>query len=195
MTDHFPVLNRFWRTILLPLATLSRAGQFVFGPGFQPPLTGARPPGGAPAYEAFLHPSVHQRAPFRLSIAPLFNYIFPLTYSKPRPISIIFRVPFRLTKTDNLKLISLILETCEKHQIYNVVVDIRGFLGQPGITSDYQLASFSATEALGKVRKAAVIHDKATKEFTSFFETAIRNRGIDLLAFIDKDKAIEWVLV
>jgi hypothetical protein len=100
--DHFPVLNRFWRAIFLPPATLSRAEQFVFEPGFQPPLTGARPPGGAPAYEAFLHLPVHQRAPFRLSIAPLFNYIFSLTYSKPRPFSIIFRAPFRLTKTRKL---------------------------------------------------------------------------------------------
>jgi hypothetical protein len=105
-----------------------------------------------------------------------------------------FVVSGKQTLEDNLKLISYILETSEKYQIKNLVVDIRGFLGQPGITSDYELASFSAGEALGKVEKVAIVHRKGTIEYTSFFETAIRNRGIDLLAFLDQDKAIEWVL-
>jgi hypothetical protein len=107
---------------------------------------------------------------------------------------LLFEVSGKQTLEDNLNMIVFILEACEKYQVNKVVVDIRGFQGQPGITSDYKLAYFSATEALGKVKKAAVIHNQETKSFTSFFETAIRNRGIDLLAFTEIDSAIEWVL-
>ena len=94
------MLNRFWRVIFLPAATLSRADLLVFLPAHQPPLTGSRPSGGAPANEAFLHLFVHQRVPFQLSNAPLFEkHFFPPT-PKPRPLSINFRAPFHLTNTN-----------------------------------------------------------------------------------------------
>lgn len=93
------MLNRFVRAILLPPATLSRAGRLFFRPTLQPPLTGARPTGGAPANEAFLHPSVHPRTPFRLSNAPLFEKHFQTPTFNSRPLSLNFRAPFHLTNT------------------------------------------------------------------------------------------------
>ena len=93
------MLNHFVRVILLPSATLSRAAQLSFLLTQQPPLTGARPSGGAPANQAFQHPSVHRRAPFQLSNAPLFEQHFLTPTPKPRPLSINFRAPFHLTNT------------------------------------------------------------------------------------------------
>ena len=97
------MLNRFVRAIFLPPATLSRAGLLLFLPALQPPLTGARPTGGAPANQALQHPSVHPRAPFRLSNAPLFEKHFKNPTFKSRPLSINFRAPFHLTNTGEVK--------------------------------------------------------------------------------------------
>jgi hypothetical protein len=67
-------------------------------------------------------------------------------------------------------------------------------LGQTGILSDYELANIAAKEALGLVQRAALLYRRENHEYTSFFETAIRNRGINLLAFLDEDEAIQWLL-
>jgi hypothetical protein len=98
------------------------------------------------------------------------------------------------TLENNIQLVGQILEACAKNDIRKTLIDIRGILGQPGIASDFELANRAAQDGRSLIQKAAVLHRTESHQFTSFFETAIRNRGINLLAFQDEGKAIEWLL-
>lgn len=98
------------------------------------------------------------------------------------------------TFENNKELVSQILEVCVKNQVRKALIDIREIVGQPGVFADYELASIAAQEALGVIQKAALLYRQESHEYTSFFETAIRNRGVNLFAFLDEGKALEWLL-
>ena len=98
------------------------------------------------------------------------------------------------TLENNKKLVFQILEACAENNVSKAIIDIREILGQPGVLADYDLANIAAKEALGAIKKAALLYRQETHAYTSFFETVIRNRGVNLLAFLDEDEAIEWLL-
>ena len=104
------------------------------------------------------------------------------------------RVSGKQTLENNKELVSRVIKACTENNIKKALVDIRGLVGQPGIFSDYELASIAAKDALGLIQRVALIYHRGSHEFTSFFETTIRNRGINLLAFLDEDEALEWLL-
>jgi hypothetical protein len=97
------------------------------------------------------------------------------------------------TLENNKKLVFQILEACAGNNVSKALIDIRGIWGQPGVLADYDLANIAAKEALGAIKKAALLYRQETHAYTSFFETAIRNRGINLLAFLDEDEARAWL--
>lgn len=94
---------------------------------------------------------------------------------------------------DNIKLVAFIIESCTKFEVEKVVVDIRGLIGQPGTTADFKLANIAVKEALGRIKKTAIINNEDSLSYTSFFETAIRNRGINLYAFTNEAEALDWI--
>jgi hypothetical protein len=98
------------------------------------------------------------------------------------------------TLENNKELVSRVIEACANNNIRKALVDIRGLVGQPGTFSDYELASIAAKDALGLIQRVALIYRRESHEFTSFFETTIRNRGINLLAFLDENEALKWLL-
>lgn len=98
------------------------------------------------------------------------------------------------TLENNKELVFRVIETCAENNIWKALVDIRDILGQPGIFSDYELANIAAKEALGLIQRVALIYRQENHEYTSFFETTTRNRGINLLAFLDEDEALKWLL-
>lgn len=98
------------------------------------------------------------------------------------------------TLENNKELVFRVLNTCIENNVGKALVDIRGLLGQPGMLSDFELANIAAKEALGLVQKVALLYRQESQEYTSFFETATRNRGVNLLAFLDEKEAIKWLL-
>ena len=94
---------------------------------------------------------------------------------------------------ENMKLVFFILQKCMENKIDRVVVDIRGFSEQPGIAADLELANITAEATFGKIAKAAVVYKEETYAYTTFFETVARNRGLNFIAFLNEDDAIEWV--
>jgi len=98
------------------------------------------------------------------------------------------------TLENNKELVLRVLEACVENNVGRALVDISGLLGQPGILSDYELANIAAKEALGLVKKVALLYRQESHEYTSFFETTTRNRGINLLAFLDEKEAVKWLL-
>jgi hypothetical protein len=93
----------------------------------------------------------------------------------------------------NKALVIMIIESCVEHQLNKVVVDIRGFEGQPGVISDYELANFSVEKGLSVLKKAALVYRKENHEFTSFFETVAINRGLNVKIFLEPDEAVGWI--
>ena len=98
------------------------------------------------------------------------------------------------TLEGNKELVFRVLEACAKNDLGKALVDIRGLVGQPGVASDYELADIAAREALGLLQKVALLYRQESHEYTAFFETAVRNRGINLLAFLDEGEALRWLL-
>ena len=82
------------------------------------------------------------------------------------------------TLENNKELVSRVIEACANNNIRKALVDIRGLVGQPGTFSDYELASIAAKDALGLIQRVALIYRRESHEFTSFFETTIRNRAL-----------------
>jgi hypothetical protein len=98
------------------------------------------------------------------------------------------------TLVDNLDLGKKILMACSKNDREKVLVDVRG-LGEPTtITEAFELGQEVAPLALGVLKKAALLHGENRQELEKFFQTTIRNRGINLCAFLDEGKAIDWLL-
>jgi hypothetical protein len=98
------------------------------------------------------------------------------------------------TLENNKELVFQVIKVCTENNVGKALVDIREVLGQPGTFSDFELASVAAEKALGLFHKVALLYRQGNREYTSFFETVIRNRGINLLAFLDEQEATKWLL-
>lgn len=95
---------------------------------------------------------------------------------------------------DNIDLGRKILRTCSEKGMEKVLVDVRE-LGEPTtITEAFELGKEVAPIAIGVLKRAALLHDENRLELENFFQTTIRNRGINLCAFLDEGKALAWLL-
>jgi hypothetical protein len=97
------------------------------------------------------------------------------------------------TAIDNEKMVVTMMETCIEHGLHQVIADLTGLVGQPGTFSDFQLANFAVEQGLPLIKKVGLITTPENLEFTTFFETAARNRGLNVRTFVDRDKAIAWM--
>ncbi|HDT15144.1 MAG TPA: hypothetical protein ENN55_02945 [Firmicutes bacterium] len=97
------------------------------------------------------------------------------------------------TFEDNIDLAEKTAAEAFPKKYQRVLVDIRGFTGQPGIGFDYEYAKFISRLIENKITKIAVIYKPSSEEFTKFFETASKNRGMNLNAFTDEKQAEEWI--
>lgn len=93
----------------------------------------------------------------------------------------------------NVDLALMIDEASRKNNCTMIVVDIRGLSGgSPGVVQDYQFAQFAGTLAAGKHRRVALIYPADKEKNVKFLETAARNNGVDLMAFLTIEEAREW---
>jgi hypothetical protein len=97
------------------------------------------------------------------------------------------------TALDNEKMVIKLVEMCIEHDLHQVVADLTGLVGQPGTFSDFQLANFAVEQGLPLIKKVGLVTTPENLEFTAFFETAARNRGLNVRTFIDRDKAVAWM--
>lgn len=96
---------------------------------------------------------------------------------------------------DNISLASACIEICAKNKIGLILLDITGLTGQPGTMADYELAKLLNAWGAGKVvKKAAMVENEVDIAAGRFFETAAKNRNVNLSVFTDKVKAEEWLL-
>lgn len=99
------------------------------------------------------------------------------------------------TLRDNMSLATACIDACVKNNLRFVLLDITGLTGQPGTMADYELAKLLDAWDAGKVvQRAALFENEADLAAGKFFETAARNRNINLAVFTDINDAEEWLL-
>jgi hypothetical protein len=103
------------------------------------------------------------------------------------------RVSGQQTLTDNEKLVTDLASACIEHKVNKILLDMTGLVGQPGTLSDFQLANFAVEKGLLVFRKVALISAPENYEFTTFFEAAAQNRGLNVIAFLDEEEALAWI--
>jgi hypothetical protein len=88
-----------------------------------------------------------------------------------------------------------ILEACRKHDIYEVLVDIRDLTGEMGIFDSMLIVTkeFPKLNAENVVKKAAIINPRNRHERSRFFEQIAVKRGYNLRLFEELTPAIEWL--
>ena len=99
------------------------------------------------------------------------------------------------TFENNLALAHDCLELCRQYGKGILLIDIIGLTGQPGAMADYQLAKLIDEWAANKCISKAALYEKETELAAGkFFETAVRNRAINLRVFTDKKEAVKWLM-
>jgi hypothetical protein len=106
---------------------------------------------------------------------------------------LIMSVSGNRTLEDSLDLISAVVRICQQRGLDKVVVDIRELTDQPEVVSEFKLAKTAAIEAIGGVRKVALVCGPETHIYFSFFEKVARHQGLCLSVFLNKNEAIEWM--
>jgi hypothetical protein len=98
------------------------------------------------------------------------------------------------TLQNNIKLVGTCLTACKKNSIDRILIDFTKVTGQPGTFADYELAKIINTwESAKFISMAALVEKEEELPAGKFFETAARNRGINLYVFSDFKKAEEWL--
>lgn len=99
--------------------------------------------------------------------------------------------PSSLKSTVNL--CKRVIETCEDSGRKLVLVDMRMITQTFEIIDLYQLAKEVYPVALGKIKKCAMVQSEIC-DVESFLVTTMRNRGMRIRSFHDKEKALSWLL-
>jgi hypothetical protein len=75
------------------------------------------------------------------------------------------------------------------------LVDARGIAAGGSAFDVLALAEFLSSIPPGVIEREAVLlpHEAAAKEEMEFFETACRNRGLDVRVFHERDEALAWL--
>ncbi|HEX2696486.1 MAG TPA: hypothetical protein VHM28_02185 [Anaerolineales bacterium] len=88
-----------------------------------------------------------------------------------------------------------VIEVSRSFGCTKLLMDDRNVAYTSSITSLYELAkSYSAKAELYAIRKIAVVADSKYKEDNDFYESAVRNRGLNLRIFYSIEKAEDWLL-
>jgi hypothetical protein len=97
------------------------------------------------------------------------------------------------TLENNIEFAKKVYEEFDKSGLERILVDIRGFEGQPGTAADIEYAKLIKGMVENKKHKIALIFRKENEQYTRFFETTLVNRGINIKIFIDSAEAQKWV--
>jgi hypothetical protein len=94
------------------------------------------------------------------------------------------------------RIVGEIIETCKKHNLDRVVVDIRQLMGQIPIFDSLSVIfdEFPYIWEEEIVTKAALVDSRMRKVRYSFFERVARKKGYDIRFFSDPEKAIKWII-
>ena len=85
------------------------------------------------------------------------------------------------------------IEACAKYGLKRLFVDITGLTDfHPSTTQRYEMGNVGSTKG-AMLERVAVLG--TSEQLESRFSTMVaRNRGLNVQAFTDRDKALEWLL-
>ncbi|MFP4467261.1 MAG: hypothetical protein ACLFP1_09430 [Candidatus Goldiibacteriota bacterium] len=98
------------------------------------------------------------------------------------------------TLENNKQLAVDVVKKIKKLKLRKLLLDSHGFIGQPGTFQDYDLAEFISPLVANEIDKIAFFHPIETAEFSRFFETAARNKGVNVKEFTDRNEAEKWLI-
>ncbi|MGA1822434.1 MAG: hypothetical protein ACMUIG_07900 [Thermoplasmatota archaeon] len=94
----------------------------------------------------------------------------------------------------NVEFAKRLIEKAETSGRKKILIDIRDLTDPTSIFDAYELSEVGASFVRGKSLKIALLHGKEREELESFFETASRNRGINIRVFMEESECMEWLL-
>ena len=94
----------------------------------------------------------------------------------------------------NIEFAKALIDKAQESGRKKILIDIRKLTDPTGLFDAYRLSEVGALLVRGKSLKIALLHGEERKKLESFFETASRNRGIDIRVFMDENECVEWLL-
>lgn len=96
---------------------------------------------------------------------------------------------------ENQQIHRMILDLCREHHCRRVLIDDRNVVYTASIISIFDLAKYYVEMGVPRcINRAAVVVNPVYEETNSFFETVVRNRGVNLRIFYDYEEAEVWLL-
>lgn len=99
------------------------------------------------------------------------------------------------TSVEENKQITLeLIRTCRQHGCDRLLVDDTDVAYTSSTLSLYEMAKFyNDSHFQREVRKVALVPNPTYKEDNTFYETVVRNRGLNLRVFYDLESAAAWL--
>jgi len=88
--------------------------------------------------------------------------------------------------------IELEVESCIQHQIYKVLLDVRGMEGPIRIIDRYEVGTYAVKTAEHKIITALVGREEQILP-DHFLEKVTFNRGVVMKVFTDMKEAVKWL--
>jgi len=103
-----------------------------------------------------------------------------------------FQVTGKITMETGISMLKEIVDETVKRQFKKILVDITDMTGSLKTLEQYELPKLIPEEF--KKVKIAMIDKEEDKNIWKYFETSVRNKGYNMLTFIDIDDAKKWLL-
>ena len=94
---------------------------------------------------------------------------------------------------DTLELQPRINRFCVEHNVWKVLVDVTGVQGEITVLRRYQVGAGLA-QAANRNTRVAILATRAQKLDDAFFESVVRNRGLEWRIFVDRAEALGWLI-
>jgi hypothetical protein len=100
------------------------------------------------------------------------------------------------TPENIIKIVQDFIQITIKQNRSKVLIDVRELIGRLTIYQSYNLIVNLIKRFRGQspVNKLAILDQEVNRSRYRFFETVARNRGINLKAFFQFSKAMEWLV-
>ena len=96
---------------------------------------------------------------------------------------------------ENQQIHRMILDLCREHNRRRVLIDDRNVVYTASTISIFDLAKYYVEVGVPHcIKRAAVVVNPAYDETNDFFETVVRNRGVNLRIFYDYEEAEAWLV-
>lgn len=108
---------------------------------------------------------------------------------------VLVHLPSVCTLPTCIEQIDAAIEECRKSGLREILFDATGLKGPIPIIDLYEIGDYMCSQiAPTPIRRIAILTGSAITQEDRFFEDVVRNRGLDLRWFSDRDEMTQWLL-